>query len=258
MAKHHTIKSLLTGLWLVATLSGGTAAAQLQAFHASWEQSSWQVETGSQQCALVHDIPRFGRARFEQRSGHRLQFSIAVEQPPVSDMLAQLHSEAPPWQHQVARRDLGQFRLRQGKTPLVIPREQALRLYYELEQGMKPVFEFADWSDGSDQVQVALIPVRFREALAEFQQCTAKLLYLDFEPLGEETVFFSTNSDRLSLAARRTLEALALNYRKQPNIRLVLGGHADERGHTGYNLDLSRRRAALALPAFQGCARYGD
>ena len=160
-------------------------------------------------------------------------------------MLARLHSEAPPWRHRVAHRDLGQFQLQQGKTPLVIPREQALRIYYELEQGMKPVFEFADWSDGSDQVQVALMPVRFREALAEFQQCTAKLLYLDFEPVGEETVFFSTNSDRLTLAARRTLEALALNYRKQPNMRLVLGGHADERGHTGYNLDLSRRRAAM-------------
>jgi outer membrane protein OmpA-like peptidoglycan-associated protein len=88
------------------------------------------------------------------------------------------------------------------------------------------------------------MPVRFREALAGFQQCTAKLLYLDFEPLDEQTVFFATNSDRLNLAARRILEVIALNHRRQPGLRLVLGGHADERGEAAYNLDLSRRRAA--------------
>lgn len=243
MTNHRAINSLLAVSGAVGLLSGGTAGAQLQMFNASWEQSSWQVETSSQHCALTHEIPRFGHARFEQRQGRRLQFAILVDQPPVRNYPAQLYSESPPWQHPVVRRALGEFRLQQGKTPLTIPREQALRIYQELEQGMKPVFEFADWGDGRDQVQVSLMPVRFRESLDAFQQCTAKLLYLDFEPVAEETVLFETNSDRLSLAARRILEKIALNYRRQPNFRLVLGGHADERGDAAFNLDLSRRRA---------------
>lgn len=237
----HRLFPRLTGV--VGVLCAGAAAAQVQVFHASWEQSSWQVESGSGLCALTQEIPRFGRARFEQRQGHRLQFTIMVEQPPVREYPVQVHSESPPWQHPAVHRALGEFRLQQGKTPLRVPREQALRIYQELEQGMKPVFEFADWGDGVDQVQVSLMPVRFREALHVFQECTAGLFYLDFEPIAEETVLFATNSDGLSLAARRILERIALDYRRKPDFRLVLGGHADERGTTPFNLDLSRRRA---------------
>lgn len=194
---------------------------------------------------MTHTIPRFGTARFEQQSGQRMEFSLHVDQPPVKDHTAQVLSEAPPWKHQVEAYSLGDFRLQQGKTPMRVPREQALRIYYELEQGMKPVIEFSDWGDGKDSVRVALMPVRFREVLPEFLECTAKLLYLDFEPLSEQTVFFATNSHSLSRPTRKTLEAVARDYRKHRNFRVVLGGHADQRGEAGYNMELSRRRAAM-------------
>lgn len=232
---------LLAGV--VGALSATTAGAQLKMAHASWERSSWQVEANSQQCALTHDIPRFGQARFEQSQGRRLQFAILADQPQAGGDPARAHSESPPWQHPVVRRALGEFPVQQGRTPLRLAEKQARRIYRELEQGMKPVFEFSDRSDGPGPVQVSLMPVRFRQALQEFQHCAAKLLYLDFEPVGEETVLFATNSDRLSLAARRVLEKIALDHRRQPNFRLVLGGHADERGDAAFNLDLSRRRA---------------
>jgi outer membrane protein OmpA-like peptidoglycan-associated protein len=217
----------------------------MQQFHASWEESSWQVASSPQRCSMTHEIPRFGRARFEQHSGRRLEFALDVDQPPVRDHKVWLNSEVPPWKHQGENRSLGDFSIQQGKTPLQIPRDQALRIYYELEQGMKPVLEFSDWGDGQDQVKVALMPVRFREALPRFLECTASLMYLDFEPIGEKTVFFTTNSDRLNHSARRMLENIARDYRKQPDFRIVLGGHADERGDNEYNMDLSRRRAAI-------------
>jgi outer membrane protein OmpA-like peptidoglycan-associated protein len=194
---------------------------------------------------MIHDIPRFGRARFEQRAGRQLQFSLFADQPPVKDHSAKIYSEAPEWKHQVESKSLGGFSLQQGKNPLRLPREQALRIYYELEQGMKPVIEFADWGDGQDQVRVALMPVRFREALPEFLACTAKLLYLDFTPLSEQKVFFATDSDRLSRSTRKILEGVARDYRKHGNFRIVLGGHADERGEAEYNMDLSRRRSLM-------------
>lgn len=235
-------------LWcaLILTLSGAPAHGHLQLFASSWEQSAWRVERLPGRCALTHAIPRFGMARFEQVSGRRMTFSLATDIPPVRDQQARLVSQVPPWKYGAEPADLGTFTLQQGKTPLRLPRDQALRVYYELEQGMQPVIEFSDWGDGRDQVQVALSPVRFRDALADFQACTAGLLYLDFEPLDEKTVFFATDSDRLDAAARRELDAVARRWRKQRNFRIVLGGHADERGTSDYNLQLSRRRASAA------------
>jgi outer membrane protein OmpA-like peptidoglycan-associated protein len=219
--------------------------ASLQQFQSSWEASEWVVNRAPKQCSLTHTIPRFGRARFEQHSGQRLKFSLLVDQPPVRDQTVHIRSEAPPWRHQSVPRDLGGFTLQQGKTPLKIPRDQALRLYYELEQGMQPVIEFNDWGDGKDRVVVTLMPVRFREALPKFLECTAGLLYLDFEPLAEKRVFFSTNSASLSRKTRRVLEDIARDYRKKRNIRIVLGGHADERGEPDFNMALSRQRARM-------------
>ena len=241
------IKSTLTVCSLVplGLLFSGMAVAHVHQFQASWEKSRWTVDATAQNCAMIHDIPRFGRARFEQRAGRQLQFSLYVDQPPVKDHSAQIHSVAPEWKHQVKSKSLGGFSLQRGKNPLRIPREQTLRIYYELEQGMKPVIEFADWGDGQDQVRVALMPVRFREALPVFLECTAKLLYLDFTPLSEQTVHFTTDSDRLSRPTRRILEGVARDFRKHRNFRVVLGGHADERGEHDYNMDLSRRRSLM-------------
>jgi len=241
------LKSALIVFSLVplGLLFSGMAVAHIQQFQASWEKSGWSVDAAPQNCAMIHDIPRFGRARFEQKAGRQLQFSLFVDQPPVKDHSAQIHSEAPEWKHRVESKSLGSFNLQQGKNPLRVPREQALRIYYELEQGMKPVIEFADWGDGQDQVRVALMPVRFREVLPEFLACTAKLLYLDFTPLSEHKVFFVTDSDRLSRSTRKILEGVARDYRKHGNFRIVLGGHADERGEPDYNMDLSRRRCLM-------------
>jgi len=232
-------------LLLLAVLASPSASAQLQNFQSSWEQSTWRVERQPGHCALTHDIPRFGQARFEQRSGRRLAFSLYAEQPPVKDQQARIVSAAPPWKHRTETYSLGEFTLQRGKTPMQLPREQALRLYYELEQGMQPVIEFADWGDARDEVQVTLSPVRFREVLPEFLSCTAGLLYLDFEALDEKTVYFATDSDHLSTATRRALEAVARKWRQQHDFRIVLGGHADERGASDYNLQLSRKRAVM-------------
>lgn len=234
-----------TLLLSLALCSAMPALARIQLYQSSWESSSWTNSGNARVCTLTHDIPRFGQARFEQHSGRRLEFSLHVSQPPVRDQSAQIFSEAPPWKHGVTSYPLGDFRLQQGKTPLALPRDQALRLFYELEQGMKPIITFADWGDGKDQVQVGILPVRFREALPAFLECTAGLLYLDFEPLSERTVYFATASSQLSRATRRVLENVAREYRKNTSTRIVLGGHADARGAEDYNLQLSSRRAKM-------------
>ncbi len=244
MINLNRISVLACGLCAFSLISA-PALASLQQFQSNWEDSEWVVEAAPKHCSLTHRIPRFGHARFEQHSGRRLTFSLLVEQPPVRDQAAHIRSEPPPWQHETVQRDLGEFRLKQGKMPLSIPRDQALRIYYELEQGMQPVIEFDDWGDGRDKVKVSLVPVRFREALPKFLECTAGLLYLDFEMRAEKRVFFSTNSASLSRQTRRVLEDLAREYHRKKDFRIVLGGHADERGDEDFNMALSRRRAGM-------------
>lgn len=246
MSTHFILTPVWGVLLLLMLMVSLPAGARVQVFQASWEQSVWRLDKQPGSCALTHDIPRFGQARFEQRSGKRLAFSLYTEQPPVRDQQAHIISQPPPWKHGNATAALGAFALQQGKTPMRLPRDQALRIYYELEQGMQPVIGFADWGDGRDEVQVALSPVRFREVLPEFLACTGSLLYLDFEALDEKTILFATDSDRLSTAARRELDEVARTWRKQRDFRIVLGGHADERGSDDYNLQLSRKRAAMA------------
>ena len=56
------------------------------------------------------------------------------------------------------------------------------------------------------------------------------------------------NSDRSDLRedARRTVEAWAGWLRQNPQVSVVIEGHADERGTREYNLALGERRAAAA------------
>ena len=60
---------------------------------------------------------------------------------------------------------------------------------------------------------------------------------------GGTTVLFDFDSSQLSDYARRVLDRQAGFLKAQPEARIILGGHADERGTREYNLALGARRA---------------
>ena len=60
----------------------------------------------------------------------------------------------------------------------------------------------------------------------------------------EEMVFFDYADSTIRGDARRVLDAKVTILRAEPNIRIQVGGHADERGTTEYNLALGSRRAS--------------
>ncbi len=62
----------------------------------------------------------------------------------------------------------------------------------------------------------------------------------------EAKVFFDYDQSDLSDAARATLDAKIPVLRANPQLRLRIAGHADERGSDEYNLALGQRRAAAA------------
>jgi len=62
----------------------------------------------------------------------------------------------------------------------------------------------------------------------------------------EDKVYFEFDSYTLSPEAERTLDAKAAYLRENPRARVLIEGHADERGTDEYNLALGERRAMAA------------
>ena len=64
--------------------------------------------------------------------------------------------------------------------------------------------------------------------------------------IGGDRVFFETDSYSIDDEDRRTLDAHAAWLQRNPNVRVTIEGHADERGTREYNLALGDRRANAA------------
>ncbi len=237
------MRAIFAGACLV--LSGWVHANPMQQhFGVTLEEANWTLERGQGECALVQRIPRFGEARFYQRSGEPFRFAIDVPAPPMRPEAAALRSVPPAWKHEVPVLELGSVDLKPAQRPLRLDRDLALRIFYELEKGMFPEVRYRDWADGRDEVVVEVSAVRFREVLPDFQACLAGLIHLDFKVAEEHRVHFATDSYRLNYRTRRELERVLRAYRKRQDIdRIVIAGHADERGGERYNDKLSYRRA---------------
>ena len=63
---------------------------------------------------------------------------------------------------------------------------------------------------------------------------------------GSDTIYFNTDRFELDAANRATLDAQAAWLAANPNVRVTVEGHADERGTREYNLALGDRRAYAA------------
>ncbi len=61
-----------------------------------------------------------------------------------------------------------------------------------------------------------------------------------------DRVFFALDSFSLTAEARATLDAQAQWLNSNPQVRVTIEGHADERGTREYNLALGERRATAA------------
>lgn len=60
---------------------------------------------------------------------------------------------------------------------------------------------------------------------------------------GSDTIYFNTDRSDLDDPGRATLDAQAAWLSANPNVRVTLEGHADERGTREYNIALGERRA---------------
>lgn len=64
--------------------------------------------------------------------------------------------------------------------------------------------------------------------------------------IDEDKVFFAFDSAEISSESAKNLKAQSLYMKKNPDVKVVLGGHCDERGSVDYNLALGALRAGNA------------
>lgn len=250
MTPLQTATRLLSMVWLVAVSGPILGAEPPLQYGAGPAQSSWRAFSAAHRCELVQEIPRYGRAVFSQASGGDFEFALHVLAPPSQPGTATLSVLPPAWRYDAAPRTVGNVDVRPGERPIRMSRGSAFDLYAQLERGLDARFEYEDWAVGKERVSVTLSTVHFRDALPEFLGCTQGLIQLGFTPMAERRVGFATDKAVLSAETAAEVAAMAALWHAQPlPTRIVVAGHADERGSADYNDALSRRRAEAVRAA---------
>ena len=111
------------------------------------------------------------------------------------------------------------------------------------------------------KIAIALTNVVFALALAHSTACsTAKAVQKPVAEDAERTALvrelnaliaqgpirFETDTDTITDDSQVLLQKIAAQMHRVPKVRVLIGGHADERGDTSYNLALGERRAVAA------------
>ncbi len=238
--------------FLAALIAGSVPAtpvmAALQSFKANLEAATWEAESSEQGCRLYHRVPHFGEVRFVYESVGGRRLKLLPDFAPDQSQIALLQSVAPPWRHRALLRPLGEQMIHGAVTAMDLAQSEAMRIYFELQQGMQPELYFSDWGDGQDHVAVSVSPVRFRAAADLFETCAMRVAAessarrVAEQPL---IIHFSTDSDELTQEASDVLLAFSTKVLKQEGASgLIMEAHADERGTDAYNTALSIRRGA--------------
>ena len=104
---------------------------------------------------------------------------------------------------------------------------------------------------GADSIQLAEAERRRREQqeAADRERRQREASAAAAREVLTEIVFFEYDSDEITGEAERALRLKAAVLRDNPNVRLRIEGHCDQRGSTEYNLALGQRRAE-AIRAF--------
>ena len=216
-------------------------------YQAPMEESKWTLSsTGVLQCRLSHEIPLFGKAVFYRDSGRPLRLRIDSWQPYPKGIDVVFRSVSAAWKGKKTAAELARLKTLGGGKPLLrADADSSRRAWYELQQGFQPTFGFVDAKDGHNSVAVVLSTVRFRDSEQAFNECVGKLYPYNFEDVKQALVFFGFDEEFPPEGEEERALNKLLDYIKvDPSIKAVrVIGHADEKGRSCYNDNLSKRRA---------------
>ena len=232
-------------LMLSVTVVVPTATAgSVSSYYAGIDVAGWQADSSIFECRLVQQIPGLGQAVFYHQAGEALHFYLQTPDTPMQAGRALLTSQPPVWRQELDVRDLGYVDVAISKRPVTLDAPRSRLIMAELDRGMVPTLMRRAWFDDQESVHVGLSPVHFAAAYAEYHQCTANLLPVNFAQIERSTVFWQPSQRELSNAMKAQLDDIVTYTNADPRVSgFEINGFTDGAGNPRQNFELSRVRA---------------
>ena len=219
-------------------------------FQTRLENIEWKVEGDKFECRLIQPITDFGSGVFVRRAGEQAIFSLNASNSVLGEGSATLLAAAAPWQPGRGDINLGAVRIGRGLVLFNSSQAQAASLFRGLLEGRSPLVRHYSREGGVSEVR--LLPVKFRQAVGDYDACTAKLLPKNFEQVRQSQIGFPGGGIELDAQAKIRLQVMVEYLKADPTVNhITLDGHSDNTGNRLTNRDLSRRRALAVMDYFK-------
>ena len=219
-------------------------------FQTRLENIEWKVEGDKFECRLIQPITDFGSGVFVRRAGEQAIFSLNASNSVLGEGSATLLAAAAPWQPGRGDINLGAVRIGRGQVLFNSSQAQAASLFRGLLEGRSPLVRHYSREGGVSEVR--LLPVKFRQAVGDYDACTAKLLPKNFEQVRQSQIGFPGSGIELDAQAKIRLQVMVEYLKADPTVNhITLDGHSDNTGNRLTNRDLSRRRALAVMDYFK-------
>ncbi len=231
---------------MVLTIQGVRATT----FAAPIESSQWYLSSSIFECSLTHKIPDFGKGVFYHEAGDRLKFMLTAMNNPLQQGSAALVIEPPPWKPGGYIANLESVQVNKGVHAAEVAYRDATIMMRGLLDGEMPTLTGKAWYN-ADAIRVRVNPVNFPGFYADYQDCVAALLPVNFKQIERSKVFFVVNKAVLTEKDKTTLDNIIIFIKADKTVREVfVDGHTDASGRRIYNRRLSKERAEVVTSYF--------
>lgn len=239
-------RTMLLTAFLVSTSCITLSYGEPRSYGAALHDADWTVKASIFECSLSQSIPQYGSVGFYQQAGESLEFRLQPFEDLMSKKGLELSAAPPPWNPQLAQRDLGSLPDIADSESLQLDATMARRLMGEMLNGMMPTFKGSSIYDEQQVMTVVLSPLHFRSAYNQYQQCSGQLLPVNFDQVQYSTVFWPSGANSLSSAAMAMLDNIVLYAQADSSIRgFEEDSFTDTAGERRENLLVSEERAFL-------------
>lgn len=214
-------------------------------FQPRLESAEWTVAGDQFECRLSQNVAGFGVGEFVWRAGEQPTFRLKSQQDWLGRGSATLLAAAPPWRPGQGDLNLGSVQVSGGEVPFNSSQQQAGRLLSGLLEGRTP--EVRHRTRDGDRLLVRLLPTRFAAGYAQFQDCSAKMLPVNFDQVRQSQIGFPSGTE-LDALGRAKLDIILQYLKADPSVNHIeIDGHSDNSGNRLVNRDTSRRRALAVM-----------
>lgn len=211
------------------------------------ESTQWRVDSSVFACRMHQDIPLLGEAVFARRAGEDQRFYLTELNRQLKPGQAELLSLTPRWRAIGQHYSVRPLPIGEGDVVSLDWRESQ-QLLQELVDGRQLLVRGDSWYESNKSVNVMIEPIRFRQALNEYQSCLGSLLPVNYDQVRRTSVHFPGGTEEFNDDERQVLDNLARYVLADAYITaLVIDGHTDGQGLRSENLELSQKRAEFVV-----------